>query len=306
MLLETNQIFRNIALSSDLLHPLTQEDVGKVQNILLECLNDFDIICRKYGLRYVLCGGTALGAVRHGGFIPWDEDADIGMPRSDFDRFCQLFDGNLSDKYWLQTIHRGQAYDLNFVKLRKKGTTFCELFEQEPEIAGVFVDIYPIENVPDGRFARILHGKVSDLLLLCASCVRISNKWKRIQAFARQKEGFRVIRFKAALGRVLSVLPIQLWCRLHEKWVRLCHDTQSKDITIPTGRHHYFGEMCSRSSFFPEEDCAFESLQLRIMKDPSEYLKKQYGDYSAIPQHSQREQHSVVKMDLGEKKENIR
>ena len=90
-MLETNVMFRKFAIGNTKLRELSDQDIKGIQAILLETLSDFDTVCRENNLCYFLAGGSALGSERHKGFIPWDEDLDIGMPRKDYNRLAELF-----------------------------------------------------------------------------------------------------------------------------------------------------------------------------------------------------------------------
>ncbi len=302
-MLETNVMFRKCAIGNDKLCNLSEGDIHRIQAVLLGMMDDFDALCRKHGLRYMLCGGTALGAVRHQGFIPWDEDADLAMPREDYDKLASLLLEEYGDRYWVQNIHLSEVYDLTFMKIRKKGTRFVELFETEPERAGVFLDIYPMENVPDFPLWRWFHGAVSDFLYLCCSCVRVQTKKQRFLDYLEDGKAVRVIKVKAFLGKCLGFFSLHRWCCIADFWSKSCRNTHSKRVTFPSGRKHYFGEMCSRASCLPVRETDFEGRRYLIMANPEVHLSVLYGDYTVIPPEEQRERHTVLELDLGEEHE---
>lgn len=300
-MLETNVMFRKLAIGNDKLYALSDQDIDNIHEVLLEMIADLDALCRKHGLTYYLVGGTGLGAVRHQGFIPWDEDVDIAMPRADYDRVEKLLLEDYGDKYWVQCVTSSDRYDLNFMKYRKKGTRYVELFETEPERAGVFADIYPMENIPNFFLWRWLHGMVTDFLYLCCSCVRVRAKKQRfLEYIGDNKKAVQLIKIKAFLGACLGFFSLNKWCRIADRWSALCKNHQSKYISFPSGRKHYFGEMCPRASFDPVQETPFEGHSFLIMSDPSVYLTGLYGDYMQVPPPEKRERHTILELDLGD------
>lgn len=295
-MLETNKVFRKLAIGNSDLHQITPEELETLHETLLGIIADIDEACRKHQIRYVLSGGSALGAVRHKGFIPWDDDIDLYMPRKDYELFRKVMKDEYSDRYWVGHIEENPLYDLNFMKIRKKNTKYLEIFEPDPEHAGIFVDIFPIDNIPNNPVVRFFHGCIADFLLLCASCVRIYGKKEKLLSYAEGTEATKSIQLKSAIGKCLSFQNIREWCRTVEKWSALCKNENSKYISIPSGVNHYFGEMYHRASFFPTKDVKFEDKILMGMNDPEEFLVKSYGDYHQIPAPEKREIHSVLEL----------
>ncbi len=107
-------------------------------------------ICNEHGLKYYLIGGTLLGAVRHKGFIPWDDDIDIVMPRQDYEQFRAIVEREHGDQYHLQTPQNEPGYPEDVYKFRKKGTVYESLRARRFKIkcTGIWVDIFPLDNVP--------------------------------------------------------------------------------------------------------------------------------------------------------------
>ena len=298
-MLETNVLFRKSAIHNSKLKQLSDSDIREVQLALLDMLKDLDYVCRKYHLNYCLCGGSALGAVRHGGYIPWDDDIDVDMPRKDYDRLERLMIREFGDKYWVQNIKSSPAYDLSFMKIRKKGTRFVEIFESEPEYAGLFLDIYPIENTYNHPVLRFCQGMIVQTLLFCASCVRIHQKEKILLDYMSESKIRRVIKIKNWLGKKLGIFPMWKWLLFVEKWASRCKDENSRYIVIPSGRKHFWGELYKREVFFPFRQVSFEAYEFWIMNQPEVYLTKLFGDYMYIPSENEREKHSVAELDLG-------
>lgn len=301
-MLETNALVRKLSINNAKMLTLTDENIKDIQAVLLGMVADFDLFCRKHNLSYFLCGGSALGAYRHGGFIPWDDDMDIAMPRADYDRMRELFSEEYGDRYWVQSIYGTDSYDLPFIKIRKKGTQFVEIFEADLHQSGVFMDVYPLENLPDFAPARWLHGMISDLLHLCCSCAKINRKK---QIYFDYFGNLRIVKIKALLGKCLGFISVKKWCHLADRWASKCKNTHSKFVSFPSGRKHYFGEKLHRDSVFPIKECDFNGKTVCIMSDPTEHLSVLYGDFSIIPESHSREQHPILKLNLGAKDETI-
>ena len=294
-MLETYKNFRKMTYHNDKLYELTDQDVKDIQKALLDIMKDIDAFCRKYHITYFTCGGTCLGAVRHKGFIPWDDDMDICMPRKDYERFIRGFAKVYRKKYWVQNVKRDSVYDLNFSKVRKKGTKFEEIFDMDREKAGLFIDIYPLENAFDNPVLRRLHGTVIDGLLLICSCVRVHSKWKKLKAYTEgNQEMQKSLRMKNILGTILGIVPLHGWLLLTEHISDLCKNEHSRYVMIPSGRKHTFGEMCDRVHYFPPKDTPFEDMMIQTQNHPVEHLNRLYKDYRVIPPVEDRVRHSVV------------
>ena len=130
---------------------MTNSKLRKVQLTELEILEKIDEICKKNNINYFLIGGTLLGDVRHKGFIPWDDDIDIGMLREDYEKFINvcLKNGALGKDYYLHCNESDDDYFIPFIKVKKNNTTFAEKnIENINTHKGIFLDIFPYDNVP--------------------------------------------------------------------------------------------------------------------------------------------------------------
>jgi len=124
----------------------------KAQLIMLEMLIEFDSLCKKHDLRYWLDSGTLLGAVRHQGFIPWDDDIDLSMPLEDYNQFLKIAESELSSEIFLQTSQTDKNFKFDYIKLRSNKASIIEFHEKDRSInyhQGVFVDIFPMLTIED-------------------------------------------------------------------------------------------------------------------------------------------------------------
>ena len=129
----------------------------KAQLIMLDMLIEFDVLCKKHQLQYWLDSGTLLGAVRHQGFIPWDDDIDLSMPVEDYNKFLKISGSELSNDIFFQTSKTDKNFKFDYIKLRSNKASIVEFHEKDKQVKyhqGVFVDIFPmltIENTEDNK-----------------------------------------------------------------------------------------------------------------------------------------------------------
>lgn len=283
-----------IELDDDKLHAL--------QRVLMMMLRDIDFVCQKENIPYILGGGTCLGAVRHKGFIPWDDDIDINMTRKGYERFSEVFLTYFENKYWLHDCYRSANYDLAFPRVRLKGTTVRNRDDIGVGECGVCVDIFLIEDVPDGTVARKLHGFGSMAIGFLYSCRRFATHAETNLSFVEPgSESYKTFKKKIAIGKALSFKSAQSWTQTWDKWNGKCHNERSEYVTVPTGRKHYFKELYKREVFLPPARTDFETTQVSVAANADTYMTGLYGpDYMTPPAANKQEKHVVYEFDLGE------
>lgn len=135
---------------------MPEYDLKKLHNNMLDILSAIDETCRKYNLRYYLIAGTMLGAVRHKGFIPWDDDADVCMPHSDYDKLIEHASEWLPKRYELICAENDKTYPQPFAKIQDSETTLIEHAHLR-YLGGVYVDVFPVDGMPDSKLAQRFH-----------------------------------------------------------------------------------------------------------------------------------------------------
>lgn len=143
---------------------MSQAELRQMQLIQIELLSEFDALCKKHGIRYILASGTLLGAVRHGSFIPWDDDIDVEMLRSDYDKFCKIDKREFREDTFFQTNKTDKHYPWLYGKLRRNGTQAVRLGQEHLQMHhGIFIDIFPRDGVPNRAVLRSIRGMAATM-----------------------------------------------------------------------------------------------------------------------------------------------
>jgi|SRR5690554_849179 len=263
------------------IYNLSPQELKDLQRILIEIYKDIAEVCRKYDLKFMLGGGTCLGAVRHNGFIPWDDDMDLMMPRKDYNKLLELFDKELGEKYDLVDLNITNSGQKIFAKIMKKNTRFIEtdcFYDNSP--SGIFVDIFPIERLPDNKYLRSL------FLFLATYFTRfiriIINYQLSLNPNAKAKKLFKY----RIIGILTSFLPVYKWNRIYTAFISSC--SGEKYCTIPSGLKEVYGELQPIDTFFPVSKGTFEGIEVNIPNKYDTYLKALYGNYMKLPPIDQR------------------
>ena len=166
-ILQTNDIFKTELSEGQ--HRLSPEEIHKVQQVVYGITIDITELCSELNIPYMLTGGTALGAVRHGGFIPWDDDVDMVVERKYIERLLDAIEQRYPDRYFVEAPLRTPGYLSSFIQIHRKNTVCREYLEIPEERCGIKIDIFVVENTYDNAFLRRLHGMRVEAGLLLLS-----------------------------------------------------------------------------------------------------------------------------------------
>ena len=253
--------------------------MNELQKKELELLKAFVAVCDKHHLQYFLVGGSTLGAIRHKGFIPWDDDIDVGMPRKDYDKFMLLQDEFAGTPYFIQNFKTDPCYIYNYGKLRDSSTTFIENVYKNHRINhGVWIDIFPIDGFskeikPREKFAKKIRHIWFQVYLSYLPALR-----RKI----RKETWFKDILLNIVAG-LFYIFDISHYRNKKvEKYVRKI----PLDDALLAG--NYFGFNMKREAMdakiFKEFiKVPFEDMEAVVPKDYDTYLKNLYGDYMTPP-----------------------
>lgn len=297
MKLSTVSAFKNIRMNDQDYVLLEGELLRKYQLAILSIAEDIIAVCERERIRYHLGGGSCLGAVRHGGFIPWDDDMDLNILRTDYARFREAFVRTYGEKY-IVCDETTPGYIISSVQICRRGSVARGRNSHEGGNTGFCVDVFLLENTFDSRPLRALHGALcmgAGLLLSCRAFYSNRALMRKVAEDNPQLRG--VFRLKTGLGWMLSFLPADAWMRFAIRCYSLCGNGQSRYVSIPSGRQHYFKEMYLREGMAETVPMPFEGHRWQVPKDYDGYLKNLYGaDYMTPPPEAERESHVLLEL----------
>ncbi|MCF0117438.1 MAG: LicD family protein [Bacilli bacterium] len=253
--------------------------MNELQKVEFDLLKKFIEVCEKNNLKYYLIGGTCLGAVRHKGFIPWDDDIDVGMPRPDYDKFCKIAEKEFTNDIFFQSWKTDKNFPYNFSKLRNSNTTYIEgSFKFTNMNHGVWIDIFPIDGVCKKKPNFYMEWRVvASWVLMFFSAARC---WTRVP---RLDKHFLTDILLDILLFPMLLLNIGHWHnRVNErkmkrhKWSKCNYVANYQGCTIGH-------EIIEKNIFGDGTSLTFEGLTVNVPSDYDNYLKHIYGDYMKLP-----------------------
>lgn len=256
--------------------------IREIQNMLLEMLREIDAICQKNHIEYQLFAGSALGAVRHSGFIPWDDDLDIIMSRADYEHFLSAAAVELDrERYFLQCEY-SEHFPMFYSKLRRNGTTYMERYipRDKKMHQGIFVDIFPMDNLSDNDFVARLQFYASKIVI--AKCLR--------------KRGYATDSVKKKLFMAACTpLPLKPLAR----FVQRKKDNGSRRVHSFFGGSSRYGKSVYPRSVLQTVPMTFEDGSYPVSAKWDRLLNILYGDYMTLPPEEQRAvKRHFLKVDL--------
>lgn len=266
---------------------LTPGQFRKMQLTELDMLVEFDAVCRKHGINYVLFGGSLLGAVRHKGYIPWDDDADIGMLREDYEAFKKVAGEMNPSICYFQDHDTDPEYRWGYGKLRRTNTVYIRVGQEHLKSkTGIFVDVFPMDDVPKSVLGQI----IQDRKVYCLRKIL----WSEVAKV--NSNGFWKIWFT-----MLSKIPVELVFYSLDKFAAKSRNDSTNRVRClafpATGTLYKKNPLSIRYSmpkewFTNRSEYEFEGKKLYSSKDYDTVLSYIYGDYMKLPPEDKREQHS--------------
>lgn len=253
-----------------------QTDLRRLQLTQLDILKIIDGICQQHGIPYSLYAGSLLGAVRHKAFIPWDDDLDICMNRTDYNRFLSLWEESAPEGYILQNKENSPLFTQSFTKIRKDHTTFLQSEGEAGRYhTGIFVDIFPVDRIPEGKTAQALFRW---------NCMRYQLLTRE---FVPPKSSFPV---RAISSLILAATPKVKRAAVRQKLLtKITRYQHRRDLpiifieTMASMKKLYPADMMNHFVYLPFEDGEFQCISQWDLN-----LRLKFGDYMQLPPENQR------------------
>ena len=267
---------------------VTKELQPRWNAVIIDVLSVFIRICEAQGLRYFCAGGTAIGAVRHQGMIPWDDDIDVFMPRPDYDRFLRLAAQSMPEGYEVLSPYTTKDYPMYFAKMCNARTTLLEN-ERIPCVFGLYIDIFPLDGACDD---------VETCYREKRRFKRLMNKLEAVSTHNSFGEYVGLLTKRREWGR-FAVKTVAFCCRSWlRRWLLKQMDSiaYGHDYALSSRVVTYSGAY-QRQEIYPKawletpQMFAFEGLMVNLPHDYDAYLRHFFGDYMTLPPVEQRASH---------------
>lgn len=265
---------------------INNEMLRQLQRIQLEMLVEVDRICKKCNIKYNIIAGTLLGAVRHSGYIPWDDDADVAFLRPEYEKFRIACKTELDRTRFIFQDHRNtRGYRWGYGKLRRKDTLFLrEHQEHMAYMQGVFIDIFPLDGVPDNYILR----SVKNFECFCVRKIL----WSKVGKIAEKNF------WKRQVYRLLNRIPEKCVFRYYHIMIYKANIEESRMVRIlmfptPNSEYGYYRNWYENST-----DMLFEGKILQGIRDYDSYLRFKFGNYMELPSKEKRKVHPVSDIRL--------
>ena len=261
-------------------------DIEHLHRVLLDMAKDVDKFCRENNIEYYLIGGSAIGAIRHKGFIPWDDDLDIAMTHDNYARFIELAPKKLNAEKYVVHIG-GQDWPLLFTKIRLRGTVCKESennFSYQNDCQGIFIDIFPLENVSDNPI-------MARWQYICA---------KYLLCWAFSERGYKSASLKKKILMLMS-FPLNVkWLRdFVTYWTTAYNRKQTQNLGFFYSNTRWRNAIMNRAYYGTPLYVPFEDTKLAVPEQYDLYLKHLFGDYMKLPPVNERQGKHILYIDFG-------
>ena len=271
---------------------ISNKDLRKAQLLMLKILKEVHKICEENNIKYFLSDGTLIGAIRHQGFIPWDDDLDIGMLREDYEKFCKIAPQILSENFILQNFQTDKGYGLQFGKVILKNTVWIEKVAKNTnrQWSGIYIDIFPYDNITENKKMQKL---INRLYIFIQGLILIKFKYINISNYESMAKKLKYVLKKIYLCTISKKLLIYIRDSICKRYL-------NKSNTLVTKYGGNFYKNQNPYNFYKDLTLqTFEDTSFYIPKNYDKILKNLYGNYMDIPPIEKQRQHGIEYFDFG-------
>ncbi len=271
----------------------------KLQQSQFEILKDFIKVCEKYNLTYFMYAGSAIGVVRHQGFIPWDDDIDVAMPRKDYDKFLEIYAKEIGEKYKILTPIIDSRYTASVTHLQKKGTKFIsEVSKDLKADLCIDIDIFPYDYIPKNE--KDFDKQIRKTKLLYRLLFLVGHK-KPLIPYQGIKKGIAQVlcliihyslKFFRVSGKFLYVKADQISRKYNNKE----HSNRLVNFESAVPKKSYLYE----DEIFPLVKGKFNDIEVNLPNGYDAQLRRIFGDYMQVPPEDKRINHAPYLIDFGD------
>ena len=270
-------------------------DIRLVHNRLCEILDEFKRICEKNDIKYTIEGGTLLGAEKYKGFVPWDDDIDVAMLRTEYEKFLKVCKTDLNERFFLQNNKTDPCFPLSYSKLRMNGTKYVQKNYDFLDIhQGLFMDIFPLDNV--GLFSyRIICSVLG--------CLNGARNVKLGILLNPRRPMKPLPQYKKWVYKLIALLPLQLINKLSDMVMKYKKGKNNKYVYFLCNPL-YAKKPWEKERFFQYSNIKFEGRNVMVIRDYRKWLLEEFGNYMGSEPDSETRgpSHAIVKCDLGVRK----
>lgn len=260
---------------------MTMDEVRDYQVAQLELMKMVDKLCTEQRLTYYMIGGTLLGAVRHKGFIPWDPDIDIAMPREDYEKLREYFACNKSDRYFYQhySTEKNHSKSHALIRIKNSHVVLKTKMRLKPSCDGIYLDIFPLDYAPCDR-------KLQEKQMNGIKRLKKLNYYKAAW-FYRYNSAFKKLG-KYAVSVLLSPISFLFINKKVDAIMRKYNDQDSAYLVSMASHYSYWKQLMPKEIYGEPQRILFEGLSLCAPAMVEEYLTRIYGDYMKLPPEEER------------------
>lgn len=267
------------------------ETLKHQQQVSMKILNYLIKICEENNLTYFLYGGTLIGAVRHQGFVPWDDDIDVIMFREDFEKLNQILEKNIDDKYRFMNCLNEETYHYTWGRLMLKNTIFKEWWADQVDYEpNIYIDIFILDNIPNNKFKRFIHRWTCYFLNMISSYSLIKHENdSKIKKIIQQTVYYTI--------KVLPISPDSIRKKCVKSFTKYQNENCEEVCDFPSSG---IMPISFKTDWFPVKKVKFEDIEVTIPNNYDKILKLEYGEYMELPPEEDRFRPAPDEIDFGE------